>query len=110
MSLPQFRLLRARALGEALQLLPEYTAPPAQSSRGPDGRGRPSLHVPIRVVAGGTDLIPSMRQKLFEPEFVLDLRAIRPLHDGSLCFEGKGPERHALDPSRQAAPSAGGTD
>ena len=31
-------------------------------------------------------------------------------HGGSLCFEGKGPERHALDPSRQAAPSAGGTD
>ena len=29
----------------------------------------------IRVVAGGTDLIPSMRQKLFEPEYVLDLRS-----------------------------------
>jgi 4-hydroxybenzoyl-CoA reductase subunit beta len=28
----------------------------------------------IRVLAGGTDLIPSMRQKLFEPEYVLDLR------------------------------------
>src|SRR5579872_2438624 len=42
----------------------------------------------IRVLAGGTDLIPSMRQKLFEPEYVLDLRAIRglrgirPLPDG----------------------------
>jgi 4-hydroxybenzoyl-CoA reductase subunit beta len=33
----------------------------------------------IRVLAGGTDLIPSMRQKLFEPEYVLDLRAIREL-------------------------------
>jgi 4-hydroxybenzoyl-CoA reductase subunit beta len=39
----------------------------------------------IRVLAGGTDLIPSMRQKLFEPEHVLDirhiaeLRGIRPL-------------------------------
>jgi 4-hydroxybenzoyl-CoA reductase subunit beta len=30
----------------------------------------------IRVLAGGTDLIPSMRQKLFEPEHVLDLRGI----------------------------------
>jgi 4-hydroxybenzoyl-CoA reductase subunit beta len=30
----------------------------------------------IRVLAGGTDLIPSMRQKLFEPEFVLGLRGI----------------------------------
>jgi 4-hydroxybenzoyl-CoA reductase subunit beta len=30
----------------------------------------------LRVLAGGTDLIPSMRQKLFEPEHVLDLRGI----------------------------------
>jgi 4-hydroxybenzoyl-CoA reductase subunit beta len=33
----------------------------------------------IRVLAGGTDLIPSMRQKLFEPEYVLDLRGISDL-------------------------------
>ena len=32
-------------------------------------------------------------------------------HGGSLCFNGKGPERHALDPSRRPAPSAtGGAD
>jgi len=32
-------------------------------------------------------------------------------HGGSLCFNGKGPERHALDPSRRQAPSvAGGAD
>jgi len=35
----------------------------------------------IRVLAGGTDLIPSMKQKLFEPEYVLDLRAIRGLRE-----------------------------
>jgi 4-hydroxybenzoyl-CoA reductase subunit beta len=35
-----------------------------------------SANVPIRIIAGGTDLIPSMRQKLFEPEYVLDLRGI----------------------------------
>jgi len=29
-----------------------------------------------RVLAGGTDIIPSMRQKLFEPEYVVDLRGI----------------------------------
>jgi 4-hydroxybenzoyl-CoA reductase subunit beta len=34
---------------------------------------------PIRIIAGGTDLIPSMRQKLFEPEYVLDLRGIAAL-------------------------------
>ncbi len=31
------------------------------------------------MLAGGTDLIPSMRQKLFEPEFVLDLRGLAEL-------------------------------
>jgi len=30
----------------------------------------------LRVLAGGTDLIPSMQQKLFEPAHVLDLRGI----------------------------------
>src|SRR6266567_686938 len=33
----------------------------------------------IRVLAGGTDLIPSMRQKLFEPESVLDIRHLAEL-------------------------------
>jgi 4-hydroxybenzoyl-CoA reductase subunit beta len=33
----------------------------------------------IRVLAGGTDLIPSMRQKLFEPQYVMDLRGITEL-------------------------------
>lgn len=32
-------------------------------------------------------------------------------HGGSLCFQGKGPERHALDPARRVAPSSpGGAD
>jgi 4-hydroxybenzoyl-CoA reductase subunit alpha len=31
-------------------------------------------------------------------------------HGGSLCFKGKGPERHPLDPSRQAVPLHGGAD
>ena len=31
------------------------------------------------VLAGGTDLLPSMRQKLFEPQVVLDLRLINEL-------------------------------
>jgi 4-hydroxybenzoyl-CoA reductase subunit beta len=44
----------------------------------------------VRVLAGGTDLIPSMRQKLFEPEYVLDLggvaelRGIRPQPSGTV--------------------------
>jgi 4-hydroxybenzoyl-CoA reductase subunit alpha len=31
-------------------------------------------------------------------------------HGGSLCFKGKGPERHALDPARHAVDAAGGAD
>jgi 4-hydroxybenzoyl-CoA reductase subunit beta len=44
----------------------------------------------IHILAGGTDLIPSMKQKLFEPEYVLDLRrieglrSIKPLNDGGV--------------------------
>ena len=57
MSLPQFKLLRPRSIEEAVSHLSQHTGN-------------------IRVLAGGTDLIPSMRQKLFEPEYVLDLRGI----------------------------------
>lgn len=71
MSLPQFRLLRPPVLDEALAHLAKHAAN-------------------IRVLAGGTDLIPSMRQKLFEPEYVLDLggvgelRGIHPQTDGGV--------------------------
>ena len=66
MSLPQFKLLRPRTLEEALSLLARHTGESPASTR---------------VVAGGTDLIPSMRQKLFEPEFVLDIRHVAGLKD-----------------------------
>jgi len=55
LSLPQFRLLRPTTLEEAAGLLGKHT---------------------VRVLAGGTDLIPSMRQKLFEPEYVMDIRRL----------------------------------
>jgi 4-hydroxybenzoyl-CoA reductase subunit beta len=54
MSLPQFRLLRPRTLPDALGFLQEHFGN-------------------LRILAGGTDLLPSMRQKLFEPEHVLDI-------------------------------------
>ena len=60
MSLPQFTLLRPRTLQEAVGALAKYVSN-------------------IRVLAGGTDLIPSMRQKLFEPEYVLDIRHLAEL-------------------------------
>jgi 4-hydroxybenzoyl-CoA reductase subunit beta len=57
LSLPQFKLLRPRSVEEAINYLGTHTGN-------------------VRVLAGGTDLIPSMRQKLFEPGLVLDLRGI----------------------------------
>lgn len=66
MSLPQFRLLRPRTLDEALSLLAKHAGEGARATR---------------VVAGGTDLIPSMRQRLFEPEYVLDIRNVAGLKD-----------------------------
>lgn len=71
MSLPPFKLLRPLTVDEAVAYLAKH-----------GGK--------IRVLAGGTDLIPSMRQKLFEPEYVLDLRGISamrgitPLGDGGV--------------------------
>jgi 4-hydroxybenzoyl-CoA reductase subunit beta len=60
LSLPQFNLLRPRTLQEAVGALAKHASN-------------------IRVLAGGTDLIPSMRQKLFEPEYVLDIRHLTEL-------------------------------
>ncbi len=60
MSLPDFRLLRPRTLDEAVGHLAKHGDS-------------------IRVLAGGTDLVPSMRQKLFEPQYVLDIRHIEDL-------------------------------
>jgi 4-hydroxybenzoyl-CoA reductase subunit beta len=60
MSLASFNLLRSRTLPEALGFLNEHSGN-------------------IRILAGGTDLLPSMGQKLFEPEHVLDLRHLHEL-------------------------------
>ena len=71
MSLPEFKLLRLRTIEESVGFLSGHAGN-------------------LRVLAGGTDLIPSMRQKLFEPEYVLDLRGIttmrgiRPQADGGV--------------------------
>jgi 4-hydroxybenzoyl-CoA reductase subunit beta len=60
MSLASFKLLRSRTLPEALGFLNEHSGN-------------------TRILAGGTDLLPSMGQKLFEPERVLDLRHLHEL-------------------------------
>jgi 4-hydroxybenzoyl-CoA reductase subunit beta len=57
MSLPTFQLLRPQTLDQAVALMVRYNGE-------------------VKVVAGGTDLLPSMKQKLFTPGFVLDLRGV----------------------------------
>src|SRR5580698_5474090 len=49
----------------------------------------------VKVVAGGTDLLPSMKQKLFTPAYVLDLRRMNELK-GVRRVSGKGVEIGAL--------------
>ena len=60
MSLPEFRLLRPRELSEAVDLLDRH-------------RGE------IQVIAGGTDLVPSLKQRLFAPRYLLDLKSLTDL-------------------------------
>ena len=60
MSLPEFKLLRPRTTAEAVALLAQHAGD-------------------IRILAGGTDLLPSMQQKLFAPQYVLDIRRIAEL-------------------------------
>ena len=86
MSLPQFKLLRPHAIEEALAFLAQH-------------QGN------IRVLAGGTDLIPSMRQKLFEPQYVLDLRGIAAMRGIHPAFDG-GVEIGALASLREIEQSS----
>jgi 4-hydroxybenzoyl-CoA reductase subunit beta len=60
LSLPEFKLLRSRTTAEAIALLAQHAGS-------------------IRILAGGTDLLPSMQQKLFEPQYLLDIRRIAEL-------------------------------
>jgi 4-hydroxybenzoyl-CoA reductase subunit beta len=74
LSLPVFKLVRPRSVEEAVEFL------------GAHGSSAST----VQILAGGTDFIPSMRQKLFEPQYVLDLsgitamRGISPRPDGGV--------------------------
>jgi len=73
MSLPEFKFVRPHSVEEVVAFLAQHAAEaqPAQIPR------RPSpLRGGVEIIAGGTDLIPSLRQRLFEPDYVVDLRGI----------------------------------
>jgi 4-hydroxybenzoyl-CoA reductase subunit beta len=74
MSLPEFQLARPRTLPVAMAFLRE--------------------HENTRILAGGTDLLPSMRQKLFAPDHVLDIGRIPELK--GIRETGQGTEIGAL--------------
>jgi 4-hydroxybenzoyl-CoA reductase subunit beta len=87
MSLPEFKLLRPRTVAEAVEMLGKHASPLTLAEPNTKlARGG------VQICAGGTDLLPSMRQKLFEPEHVLDLRGVSELRgirvqeDGSVTI------------------------
>ena len=86
MSLADFQYLRPRTIDEAVGLLARHEGD-------------------LEILAGGTDLIPSMRQRLFTPGYVMDIRGIAELRGIS-----EQPRRHsnrrAHHAHRDRAPSA----
>jgi 4-hydroxybenzoyl-CoA reductase subunit beta len=76
MSLPVFKLLRPRDMREAVGYLARHGGE-------------------MRVLAGGTDLLPSMKQKLFTPAYVMDIRVIEEMQ-GIRVVPGSGVEIGAL--------------
>ncbi len=78
MSLPSFQLLRPRNLEETLSLLAKHAGD-------------------LKVIAGGTDLLPSMKQKLFTPAYVVDLRGVAELR-GITSLRDGGVSIGALTP------------
>jgi 4-hydroxybenzoyl-CoA reductase subunit beta len=75
-SLPTFQLLRPKTLEDAVAMMAKH---------GSD----------VKLVAGGTDLLPSMKQKLFTPAYVMDLRGIAALR-GIREVPGEGVDIGAL--------------
>jgi 4-hydroxybenzoyl-CoA reductase subunit beta len=78
MSVPSFKFLRPRTLRQAVDYLARHGDQ-------------------LMVLAGGTDLLPSMKQKLFTPAYVMDIRGIEEIH-GIHVRPGAGVEIGALTP------------
>src|SRR3954465_10459587 len=76
MSLPAFKLLRPRTVEQAVSHLTSHASD-------------------IQIIAGGTDLLPSMKQRLFTPKYLLDIRGIEELQ-GIRSIPGHGTEIGAL--------------
>ncbi|HEY6306875.1 MAG TPA: FAD binding domain-containing protein [Candidatus Angelobacter sp.] len=78
MSLPAFKFFRPRTIEEAVEHLARHCAN-------------------LQVLAGGTDLLPSMKQRLFAPAYLMDIRGIEELN-GIHVRPGLGVEIGGLTP------------
>jgi 4-hydroxybenzoyl-CoA reductase subunit beta len=78
LSLPSFKLLRPSNILEAVSYLAKYGG---------------DLH----ILAGGTDLLPSMKQRLFTPAHVMDIRGIEEIN-GIHAHPGAGVVIGSLTP------------
>lgn len=76
--LPKFEYRAARTVEEALAWLGEYA--PAQVDKDPEARAM--------LMAGGTDVLPNMKHKLFTPKLVVGLRSVAMLRGISTTPEG----------------------
>jgi 4-hydroxybenzoyl-CoA reductase subunit beta len=61
MTLPSFEVFLPGTLEEALSFLAENNGA-------------------TKIIAGGTDLVPSMKQRLFEPQYLLDIKPLQELY------------------------------
>ncbi len=68
--------MRPKTLAEAVEMLSKHTGD-------------------VQIIAGGTDIIPSMKQRLFTPAYAMDIRGIDELH-GIHTPPGRGVEIGAL--------------
>ncbi len=78
MSLTEFRYLRPQSIGHAVEALAKYATDP-------DARQTESR---VQIMAGGTDVLPSMKQKLFTPEIVIDITGLRELRGVKKTSDG----------------------
>src|SRR5262245_60148212 len=78
MSLPAFKLFRAQSIEDAVFHLVQHGAD-------------------MQILAGGPELLPSMKQKLFTPVYVMDIRGIDEIR-GIHVRPGAGVEIGALTP------------
>lgn len=75
--LPPFEYRAARSVEEALAWLAEA---PGAAGKDPEAR--------VMLMAGGTDVLPNMKQRLFTPPVVVGLRGVRELRESTWDEEG----------------------